>query len=1157
MQNTKRLNSFNRHFVITLAVIVVFGIALYIYVRAENQIDFANELRIKSLLVADELRQSSNDLTYMVRSYVATSDPIYKQYYQDILAIRDGKKVRPAQYHNVNWNLEQGGFPLPSSDSGQAISLLQLMQQASLTQTELAKLTEAKTNSDALTHVELAAMQLIDSTSPLTETTRAKANFMLQDQAYHQAKVNIMRPIREFNLMVDQRTLDAIKFARETVSLLSILLTLLGLMVIWLLWRTYLAMGLALGTSMQGLHAHIRRLGNSDFQSIIPVNKGMEGSVIGWLSDTQLRLAKQERDRKEAELRDNCRSHVLELIASGKPLPMTLEAIVHCVELENPAMLCSILLLDDAGKHLLIGAGPSLPDFYNEAIHGLEVGMGVGSCGSAILTNERIIVDDIQNSPYWLPFKELAASAGLVACWSQPIRSTQGIVLGTFATYHPDVHLPTEEEIALIERAAYLASIAIEQVQNHILLRNNELRFHKLFQSIPSVAVQGYDREGKTCYWNEASENLYGYSADEALGQSLFDLIVPPAMHDVVRNAMQQMYESKQPIPPSELTLITKDKSEVNVFSSHAFIHVPGQPPEMFCIDVDLTQRKQDEEKLRLAAIVFSHAREGIMITNGSGTIIEVNGTFSLITGYTREEAIGQNPRILKSGRHLPEFFVEIWKCLLEKDHWDGEIWNRRKCGEVYPENLNISSVRNASGQVQNYVALFSDITQMKEHQRQLEHIAHYDPLTHLPNRVLLADRLNQAMVHSQRHQRSIAVAFLDLDGFKEVNDAYGHDLGDELLITLSQRIKGALREGDTLARIGGDEFVAVLADLAKVEDCHPVLERMLQAVADPVILGEIVTNVTASIGVAIYPQDNADADQLMRHADQAMYVAKQAGKDRYHLFDTAQDDAINIQRENIGNIRSALKRCEFVLHYQPKVNMHTGKVIGVEALIRWQHPSLGLLFPASFLPVIENHTMSLDLGEWVINSALIQISQWQNVELNLPISINIAAYQLQHASFTSRLAALLAAHPEVKPHCLELEVLETSALSDTSQVSATMQACIALGVRFALDDFGTGYSSLTYFRRLPAYMIKIDQSFVRDMLTDADDLAIIQGVVGLAKAFKREVIAEGVESIEHGVALLQLGCHLAQGYGIARPMPADEIPAWIKSWKPDNSWRI
>jgi predicted signal transduction protein with EAL and GGDEF domain len=368
--------------------------------------------------------------------------------------------------------------------------------------------------------------------------------------------------------------------------------------------------------------------------------------------------------------------------------------------------------------------------------------------------------------------------------------------------------------------------------------------------------------------------------------------------------------------------------------------------------------------------------------------------------------------------------------------------------------------------------------------------------------------------------------------------------------------MKVALRDGDTLARIGGDEFIAVLIDLDNTEDQNPVLERLLKAAAEPVFVGDIVMQVTVSIGFTLYPQDGVDADQLIRHADHAMYIAKHAGKNQYQLFDTAQDNAIKIQQEDISDIRLALDRSEFLLHYQPKVNMHTGEVIGVEALIRWQHSDRGLVPPLDFLPSIEGNPISLELGEWVIDTALSQISQWQSMRVDIPISVNISGYQLQQTNFTTRLSALLAAHPEVDPNYLELEILETSVLNNISQVSDTMTACHDLGVSFSLDDFGTGYSSLVHLRRLPAYLIKIDQSFVRDMLDDADDLAIIEGVIGLAKTFKHEVIAEGVETIEHGVALLQLGCQLAQGYGIARPMPSDDIPEWVSSWKADDSWQ-
>jgi diguanylate cyclase (GGDEF)-like protein len=446
----------------------------------------------------------------------------------------------------------------------------------------------------------------------------------------------------------------------------------------------------------------------------------------------------------------------------------------------------------------------------------------------------------------------------------------------------------------------------------------------------------------------------------------------------------------------------------------------------------------------------------------------------------------------------------------------------------------------------------------MKQHQEQLERIAHYDVLTNLPNRVLLADRLSQAMLQCRRHGQSLAVVFLDLDGFKTVNDAYGHDIGDELLIALSIRMKEALREGDSLSRIGGDEFVAVLADLAKVEDCEPVLERLLLAASEPVTVSGVVLNISVSIGVTLYPRDNVDADLLMRHADQAMYMAKESGKNRYHLFDTAQDDAVKVQRESLEAIRYALDHHQFVLYYQPKVNMKIGTVVGVEALIRWQHPERGLLSPIEFLPVIENHTMMIEIGEWVIDTALTQIGQWQAMALDLPVStsVNIAAVQLMQPGFIQTLTDLLAAHPNVEPRYLELEMLETSALEDVNHVSIIMNDCMSLGVHFALDDFGTGYSSLTYLRRLPASLIKIDQSFVKDMLSNIDDFAIVEGVIALAKSFKRDVIAEGVETVEHGSALLQLGCELAQGYGIARPMPACDIPAWMKNWKPDASWQ-
>ena len=569
----------------------------------------------------------------------------------------------------------------------------------------------------------------------------------------------------------------------------------------------------------------------------------------------------------------------------------------------------------------------------------------------------------------------------------------------------------------------------------------------------------------------------------------------------------------------------------------------------------DVTAFKEAERKLQLAASVFSHAHEGISITDAAGNIVDVNDTFIRITGYEREEVVGKNPRILQSGRQSPEYYAAMWRELLEQGRWSGEVWNRRKSGEVYAEQLSISAVRDVDGKVQHYVSLFTDISSIKQHEQQLEHIAHFDALTNLPNRVLLADRLHQGMAQTQRRGQYLAVVYLDLDGFKAVNDQYGHAVGDEFLVALARSMNAALRDGDTLARIGGDEFVAVLVGLPQAHDCEPVLARLLQAAADPVALGELLLRISASIGVTIFPQDGADADLLLRHADQAMYVAKQNGKNRYHLFDLEQDAAVQSQRESLAHVRHALENRQFVLHFQPKVNLQTGEVTGAEALIRWQHPERGLLAPGLFLPVIEDHPISIELGEWVIATALSQMSAWQSIGLHLPVSVNISAHQLQQGNFDQRLKTLLDCQPDVNASSLELEILETSALEDIAQVSEAMHACRALGVHFALDDFGTGYSSLTYLRRLPAEVIKIDQSFVRDMLDSPDDLSIIKGVIGLAAAFRRDIIAEGVETKAHGTLLLSMGCIKVQGFGIARPMPAAALPDWAANWHVTKGW--
>jgi diguanylate cyclase (GGDEF)-like protein/PAS domain S-box-containing protein len=655
-------------------------------------------------------------------------------------------------------------------------------------------------------------------------------------------------------------------------------------------------------------------------------------------------------------------------------------------------------------------------------------------------------------------------------------------------------------------------------------------------------------REGNVLYANQAMANLLKTPLEQLIGAQFHSFCMASAtFSDLFDSAWRQTARGE---------ISARCLGGETVPLRLALSRMDMESLELLCVVVsDLTEHKQ-AESLMQAAKVFACAREGIIITTPNGTILNVNDSFTRITGYDKQEVLGRKASLLNSGRHDEAFYEAMWRDLTDKGHWYGEIWNRRKNGEVFVAAFTITAASNDAGTAEHYVALFTDVTLLKQHQEQLEQMAHFDGLTKMPNRLLLSDRLRQGMVNVERRAQTLAVAYLDLDGFKAVNDQYGHEIGDQLLIALADRLKKVLRDGDTLARIGGDEFVVVLIDLTAHGACVPLLGRLLRAAARPVQLGDLSLQISASIGVTFYPQAKPmEADQLLRQADQAMYQAKLSGKNQYHIFDEMHDSWIRQRNESIERIRVALREHELVLHYQPKVNMRSGKVIGAEALIRWQHPHRGLLEPDTFLPLIEDDPLVVVIGEWVIDTALKQLEIWQAEGCKLPISLNVAPRQLEQLNFIDTLRAILAAHPQVNPSCIELEILETSALKDIAKTSRMIDACKRLGVGFALDDFGTGYSSLTYLRSLQGLTLKIDQSFVRDILGNPEDTDFLKLVIGLAASLERQIIAEGVETVAHGTLLLQLGCDLGQGYGIARPMPADEVPAWAASWQPDAAW--
>ena len=702
--------------------------------------------------------------------------------------------------------------------------------------------------------------------------------------------------------------------------------------------------------------------------------------------------------------------------------------------------------------------------------------------------------------------------------------------------------------IGILDEHDFLLRVELEDLSEEVARRQkSEMELSHVIESVQD-SVFLLNAEGELLYLNQAGRTLLQIQGTEKEPVRLHEFVEEPGSRILLlhRERIRRGARLRK-----ECTLRLRNGDRVD-------LEVSAQPlgtGRILTVARDVTERKKNEARMLLAATVFENAFEGIIITDRQARIIEVNNSFETVTGYNRTEVLGKNPRILQSGRHDRVFYESFWEHLSRAGYWRGEMWNRRKSGELYAAQMTISSVRDEEGEITQYVGIFTDVTPIKEKQEQIDRLAHYDSLTHLPNRILFADRIEQALARTKRDRDFLAVVYMDVDNFKGINDRYGHDTGDRLLILLSERLRDCIREGDTVSRPGGDEFVLLLNDLSSREDCEQALERILRKIQLPLILEDREFHFTASLGVSLYPVDDCDADTLMRHADQAMFKAKQSGRNRYHFFDADQDRIIQARSEAVFRIEEALNKEEFLLYYQPRVDMKRGKILGAEALIRWNHPEKGLLPPGEFLPLIQESDLAIRIGEWVLIRAMEQLSLWWKEGYRYSVSVNIDAHHLQSRSFVLFVKHILLSYPEVPPEALELEVLETGALEDMNRVSRVIHDCHKLGVRFALDDFGTGYSSLTYFRRLPVDVLKIDRSFVIDMLYDENDLAIVEGVIGLTRAFSRQVIAEGVESIEHGQLLLKLGCHLGQGYGIAHPMPVEKFNIWADTYQFDPSW--
>jgi diguanylate cyclase (GGDEF)-like protein/PAS domain S-box-containing protein len=691
-------------------------------------------------------------------------------------------------------------------------------------------------------------------------------------------------------------------------------------------------------------------------------------------------------------------------------------------------------------------------------------------------------------------------------------------------------------------------SLAINSMRDDLLHSQSELieanhRLNTIIQSSP-LAIYTRDLNNIVTSWNPAAEKLFGWRADEIIGQRIRTV---PADKTTEAESLYQRVVAGETIVQADLVRQRRDGSLVDISLTLSPLRdAAGHIYGYLAITADISQRKSFENQLHLLAQVFDQSNEGLVITDADGNIVKMNPGFATISGYSEAEVLGQNPRIFSSGRHDKDFYRAMWETIKTQGHWQGEIWNRRKDGSVYPELITISQVLDTSGKVTHYVSSSNDITQHKEDEERIQRLAHFDILTGLPNRVLLTDRASHALSMAARMHEPLALMFIDLDHFKNINDSLGHRTGDKLLITIANRLKSLLREQDTVSRLGGDEFVMLLPGTSPDGAAH-VAEKMLQTVAASALIEQYELSITPSIGIAMYPGDGEDFDTLSKRADVAMYRVKAEGRNNYRFFtaEMQSHSARALQLE--ASLRRALARDQLFLHYQPQMSLKSGRIIGAEVLLRWQHPELGLVSPTEFIPIAEVSGLILSIGEWVLRTSLHQLKTWiDNGMAPITLAVNLSAVQFRHPHLPALVTQILD-EVQLAPHHLELELTESAAMSDPLKAVAVMDDLHARGIRMSIDDFGTGYSSLSYLKRFQAYKLKIDQAFVRDITDDPEDKAIVSAIISMASSLDMQTIAEGVETEGQLEFLRQQGCDQMQGFFFSKPLTTEAFEAFFR----------
>ncbi|MDD2838639.1 MAG: EAL domain-containing protein [Sulfuricurvum sp.] len=1147
---------FMRHLWRSFAALFLFSLSTVLYMYSEKRIDDANKRRIISFLLADELRQSSDDLTRMIRTYAATGNIIYKRHYQEILNIRNGNEPYPLNYQNIYWDLVDLDDRRPRPFTSHMLPLIERMRQAGFTSEEFGKLQEAKNNSDTLTQTEFAAMKLIEASGTPQEKAlqREKAVEILHDEAYHRAKASIMRPIDQFYTLMNTRTTKAVHTAEVIAWVLRVVFVGVGFFFLFTLWRLHQSLYRTLGGNVDDVHMHIKRIGKGNFSIPITVSSGDENSVLGWLRETQLRLeeliANNERLRQLYSALSQCNQAIVRSSDETELFPIICRDAVEYGGMK----MGWIGIVDESIRHLAVVTS------YGEGTEYLEdIAISAdptdptsqGPTGRALHTGKPVWCQDFQHDPMTALWHEKAHKFGWGSSAALPLYR-DGNVVGVFTLYTEKTYAFDAPAQKLLEEMATDISYALESFERDIAREKAENTLTEtnnlLFSIINTSPVRIFWKDSHLNYLgcnqvfaNDAGENdpkdVIGKNDTQLCWREQAKLYQEDDRRVMESGIPKLFFEESQTTPQGDTIWLSTSKAPL-YNKNREIVGVVGLYEE-------ITARKNTENALRESQerlqSIIANEPECVILLDTQGNLIEMNPAgLAMLEADTPEEA--KTYKLLKF--LLPQWrseFVDLHRRVMhgDKGYLEFEITGIK--GTHRWLEINAVPMHDEEGNVTMLLGIIRDVTQRKESERQIHYLANFDGLTGLPNRTQLDLRIKDLISLAKRNNREITVMFLDLDHFKDINDSLGHSIGDALLVQAAHRLQSILREEDTLARLGGDEFMILLPNIG-MSGASQVGLKLLEAFSKPFHIETHELSIGSSIGIALYPNDGKDFETLYKNADTAMYKAKQGGRNNYCFFTEEMQKSSMRNLELSNALRHALERSQLELHYQPQFSAETKTIIGAEALLRWNHPEFGNVSPAEFISIAEENGTILPIGEWVLGTAARQAREWMDQGMSpLIIAVNLSAVQFRSPNLSVIVADIL--HESgLPPEYLELELTESVAMHDPQRAISVMNDLHEKGIRMSIDDFGTGYSSLSYLKKFNIYKLKIDQSFVRDIHVDPEDKAIVGTIISMAKSLGLRTIAEGVETTEQLDYLHQQGCDEIQGYYYAKPLRADDF---------------